>query len=255
LPASDNPAEHRAVRPLGRGEIPVWWMRTDALTPADCDRWLDILDRDERDRAARFHFEQHRREYIAAHALVRTMLTFYLGCPAPAWRFSLDQYGKPSIASASGAPEFQFNLSHTSGLVAATVAAHGKIGIDVETIDQTKADFAVAEAYFARSEVEILRRMPEAERALWFFRFWALKESYIKAIGTGLSTPLDSFAFAFEPIRISFRADIDDDPTRWHFEMVGVTDQHVLSVAVGRPAGPVGDTIQVLPRAILPRDI
>jgi 4'-phosphopantetheinyl transferase len=230
--------------------VAVWWLATEASAPADCHRWLGILDHEERERAARFHFELDRREFIAAHALLRSMLTFYLDRPAPAWRFSTDASGKPALAGDTALNECQFSLSHTRGLVAAAIASHGKLGVDVEKIDLAKADLSVANTYFAPSEIVILQRTSEAERPNLFFRLWTLKEAYLKAIGTGLDTALDSFAFAFDPVRISF-ADARDDPNRWHFAMLPASDQHVLSLAISRPS----DSVRVATRAMAATEI
>lgn len=240
----------RNARPMGRDEVAVWWLATEASGPADRHRWLGMLDRDERDRAARFRLELDRREFIAAHALLRSILTYYLDQPAAAWRFWTDANGKPVLAGEMGLPEFQFNISHTRGLVAATVAFHCKLGIDVEKIDRAKVDFSVAEKYFAPSEIAMLRRTPEPERPLWFFRLWTVKEAYLKAIGTGLGTSLDSFAVAFDPIRIRFPS-ARDDPNHWYFEMPPASDLHVLSLAIGCPS----NTVRVVPRAVTPDEI
>ena len=210
------------------------------------------LDEDERARAARFHFEADRREFVAAHALLRSMLASCLDIPSHALRFSIDANGKPGIDKRIGSPEVVFNLSHTRGLVAVAVVSHGAIGVDVERIDAAKADFAVAEAYFAPTEVEMLRRTPAAGKPLCFFRLWTLKEAYIKAIGAGLATPLNSFAFTLEPIRIDFRAGANGNATDWQFAMVPTTDQHVLSVAVGRPAG---EAVRVASRGLALQDL
>jgi 4'-phosphopantetheinyl transferase len=238
-------SSHRNARSLGPDEVAVWWLATESSRPADWNRWLGMLRHEERERAARFHLGLDRREFIAAHALLRAMLTFYLDRPAPAWRFSTDASGKPALAGEMALPEFQFNLSHTRGLVAVAVAAHGKLGIDVEKIDRDKADFSIAETYFAASEAATLRRVPEPDRPNCFFRLWTLKEAYLKAIGTGLATPLDTFAFAFDPIRISF-ANAGDDPSHWYFEMLPASDQHLLSLAISRAS----DTVRVVARAI-----
>jgi 4'-phosphopantetheinyl transferase len=215
-------------------------------------RWFEMLDQDERARAARFHFDADRRDFIAAHALLRATLTSYLDIPSNAWRFSIDANGKPRVDPRIGSPEVAFNLSHTRGLVAVAVTSHGAIGVDVEQIDGAKADFAVAEAYFAPAEVEMLRRTPAAGRPMCFFRLWTLKEAYIKAIGAGLAAPLDSFAFTFEPIRIDFRSGVRSDATNWQFAILPTTDQHVLSVAVGRPAG---EAARLTPRSLAPQDL
>ena len=247
---SGNASLHRTRRSLRDNEVAVWWLPTGASEPDDWRRWHDLLDAAERDRAARFHFEHDRREYIAAHALLRTMLTVHLDRPARDWQFVADESGKPSLAGDAAFPGCRFNLSHTRGLVSVAIATHGRLGVDVEAVDPRKADLAVANAYFAPSEVALLQRMPAADQPEWFFRLWTLKESYIKAIGTGLGTPLDSFEFAFDPVRISF-AGGGDDPGRWHFSMLPASDRHILSVAVDRPS----DAIEISSRAILPGEL
>lgn len=212
--------------------VAVWSMRTDQVGTADCCRWLAILDRDEHERADRFHFERDRRDFIAAHALLRSMLAFHLGRPASTWQFATGAFGKPAIAGSFRVPDIDLSLSHTRDLVAAAVASHCAVGVDVEKIDRAKADFNLAPTYFAPAEVEILRRTPPREQVPCFFRLWTLREAYLKATGAGLGTPLDSFAFTLSSIRMNFATRFDDGPRHWHFEMLPTTGAHVLSVAV-----------------------
>ena len=53
--------------------------------------------------------------------------------------------------------------------------------------------------------------MPPAEQVTGFFRYWTLKEAYIKAVGSGLAMSLQSFAFTLVPPRITFEAGSGDD--------------------------------------------
>jgi 4'-phosphopantetheinyl transferase len=237
---------------LARDETAVWWMATDKVEYADLDRWLKMLDDQERDRSARFHLEIDRRDFIAAHALLRSMLSSYVNSPAHQWRFTCDADGKPRIDPHIHCGELPFNLSHTKGLVAAAVAAYGTVGVDVEQIDPVKAKFAIVEEYFAPAEVRMLKAVPEADRTLSFFHLWTLKEAYIKAIGTGLNTPLNSFAFRFQPTRVEFDSATVGPAVNWQFAILPTTDKHVLSVAVGRQAG---DAVHITSHAVAPQDL
>jgi 4'-phosphopantetheinyl transferase len=251
---SDSPQSPRLSRRADRldaaGGLAVWWLATEAAKPSDMRRWLGALDREERQRAARFRTEADRREFIAAHALLRAMLTYYFDVPLLAWRFLVDANGKPWIDPQVGPHGIQFNISHTRGLVAAALASRGAIGVDVEEIDDTKADLAIAEAYFARSEVEMLQQAPPSERTRCFFRLWTLKEAYIKAIGEGLSAPLSSFAFTFEPIRIAFLPGSEN--ANWRFAIIPASNRHVLSVATDWLDC---EAVELTTRALAPSDL
>jgi 4'-phosphopantetheinyl transferase len=239
-----------AEAPLAADEIAVWWMPTATVRPVHLQSWLGLCDDQERDRAARFFLEKDRRDFIAAHALLRSMLAFYGTFPAAQWRFIADPDGKPRIDLRSGGVALEFNLSHTRGLVAGVVAAAGlRVGIDVEEIEPRKADFRTAEELFAPAEVRALMAMPPAERVAGFFRYWTLKEAYIKAVGSGLAMPLQSFSFTLVPPRITFEAGSGDDAAAWEFAVVQTTGRHILSVAVAR------SRIRVMPRALVPEQL
>jgi 4'-phosphopantetheinyl transferase len=237
---------------LAVDEIAVWWMPTETARQADLRRWLDLLDQEERDRAARFHVDDDRREFIAAHALLRLMLASCAKLPAQLWRFVSDAGGKPRIDPELLTAGLHFNLSHTRGLVAAAVAARHPVGIDVEQIEPRKADLRTAEEFFAPAEVAALRAMTAAERVSGFFRFWTLKEAYIKAVGAGLALPLQSFSFTIEPIAIAFAGGAGGSAADWQFASLPTTGRHVLSVAVERPAG---TALRIAARALRPGDL
>jgi 4'-phosphopantetheinyl transferase len=249
---TSHPSTDRADT-LRSGEgVAVWWLDTGSVTSSDLRRWLGLLDRSERDRARRFRIESDRRDFIAAHALLRVMLTYHFGVPPVAWRFLVDATGKPRIDPEAGADEIQFNLSHARGLVAVALASHCAVGVDVEEIKDASGHLAFAEAYFAQSEVELLRQAPPSERTRIFFRLWTLKEAYIKATGEGLNTSLNSFAFSLDPIRVGFLSGSGKDASNWRFACLPASDRHILSVAADWWNRGV---MEITGRALTPQDL
>jgi 4'-phosphopantetheinyl transferase len=243
-----------AVMTLTRDKIAVWWMPTANVRAAHLHKWLENLDEGEQERAARFHIEIDRRDFIAAHALLRFMLSSFVNCSPHELRFTHDAAGKPKIDPRGGRGELSFNLSHTNGLVAAAVAAHGMVGIDVERIDSAKADLTVADRYFAPAEVSMLRALRREEQIAYFFRLWTLKEAYIKAVGAGLDMKLDGLAFVFgaQQDSIEFDPGATGHARDWQFATLPTTGQHVLSVAVGHQTGGIAP---IAPRAITPQNL
>lgn len=197
--------------------------------------YLALLSEDERARYERFVFPEHRHTYLVAHALVRTTLSRYHRTPPKAWKFSVNQYGRPDVAFPETAKHLVFNLSHTDGLVAVGVAQDMPLGIDVEDRSRRSETLSVASRFFAPSEVAELFAAPKEQQPRLFFDFWTLKEAYIKARGMGLHLPLSAFAFSLRgdspKIRFDHRIP-DDDPDAWRFVTQYPTARHTLSVAV-----------------------
>ncbi len=100
--------------------------------------------------------------------------------------------GKPFLAER---PDIHFNLSHSKGIAACIVSEH-ECGIDCEEVREYRP--AVVKRAFSESERIMIEEAPPEERDLLFFRLWTLKESYVKAIGTGISYPLNTLEFSFE---------------------------------------------------------
>ncbi len=130
-----------------------------------------------------------------------------------------------------------FNIAHTDGLVLCGVADPpvDLVGVDVESIHR-RTSTELAQRYFAAPEVQFLQRQPIDRQQYFFLRIWTLKEAFIKAIGTGLYTPLSDFAFEqidSDRPTIRFLAPGLDQGKAWSFVCCSPREGFVASAAVG----------------------
>lgn len=117
---------------------------------------------------------------LLAHLLLVKSLEAETGLTGTHMRIEPAEKGKPVVA---GYPGIHFNLSHSGDMVVCAVDSF-PIGVDVEKIREIDPD--VAQSCFTTSEQTYLTEQPRMflER---FYQLWTLKESYLKALGTGLS--------------------------------------------------------------------
>lgn len=155
-----------------------------------------LLDDADRERAKAFHFQHHRRRFIVRRGLVRIELARAIGGEPGRLRFAEGEQGKLSL---SDTPELRFNLSHAEHLALLAISDGPEIGCDIEHIDPARARRDIAERFFSPQEFATLSALPEEQWVEGFFNCWTRKEAYIKALGIGLSYPLDSFTVSLAP--------------------------------------------------------
>lgn len=162
---------------------------------ARLDYLFEILSHQERERALRYRFAEHRRQSILCRGTLREVLSRYLDISPAAIRFGYNRCGKPFVRGS----RVNFNLSHSGAWAMLAVTEGREVGIDIERIDPCFAQEQIPERFFSPREVEQLRALPAGEQTAAFFRCWTRKEAYIKARGLGLALALDSFDVSLRP--------------------------------------------------------
>lgn len=99
-----------------------------------------------------------------------------------------------------------FNLSHSGDhvLCAFSDQPDAKVGCDLEQMKEFREP--VAKRFFCQSEYEHIMANEEADRARMFYRYWVLKESFMKATRQGMALDLRSFEIGWnekgEPVLV-----------------------------------------------------
>jgi 4'-phosphopantetheinyl transferase len=153
------------------------------------------LSADEHERAGRFYFENLRRRFVVARGALRVLLGQFSDSPPGNIDFDYAQHGKPYLAGS----RLRFNLSHAHELALIAVALDREVGVDIEHVRPLEDAEAIARRFFSSAEVEQYLALPEMEQPRAFFNCWTRKEAYIKAIGDGLTFPLDQFEVSLAP--------------------------------------------------------
>lgn len=93
-------------------------------------------------------------------------------------------------------PEIHFNLSHSGTMVMAAFADR-EIGCDIEK--NGKADFRVARRFFHEAEQADLEQQPDLDaKTDRFYRYWTLKESFLKVTGEGMRLAMNRFCIRLD---------------------------------------------------------
>lgn len=219
---------------LAPGTIHLWSVRLDppAAQVEQMDRYLAA---DERQRASRFRFEKHRRQYAVGRGALRVLLAAYLGLRPEEVQFTYGPRGKPFLAPSLGAKDLQFNLSNSHELAVVGFVLGPEIGVDLEYQRPMPDCEQIAERFFSQSEREVLRGIPGPRKEEAFFNCWTRKEAYLKAVGEGLAAPLDSFDVTLAPGDPPRMLTLEGDAARaarWWFLHLRPAEDYVGAVAI-----------------------
>ncbi|MFC4304294.1 4'-phosphopantetheinyl transferase family protein [Cohnella boryungensis] len=189
-------------------------------------RLLELADEAKRARIRKFRRREDAQRLLVADLMVRDLAKRRLRIRNREIRFSRNACGKPFVQNS---PRFRYNVSHSGDWVVC-VCDEEEVGIDVELV--RPIDVKLAERFFHPTEYKQIIEKEGRERWEAFFKLWTLKESYVKAIGTGLRQPLSAFSFELRDDRPEFRSDML--PRHFHFKLYDWAPDYKLAVCAAK---------------------
>jgi len=228
---------------------------------------------EERQRISRFHFKKDAKLALAGRTLLQHAASTALNQPFGMILFGRTAEGKPYVKGPDDGrhvmPWYNLNLSHHGSWAVVAAEESCLVGTDVMTVKPQRMG-EDAETFLndfvdclTGHEWNQIRKVGRDSNALLFafFVFWALKESYIKAVGIGLGLSLTRIEFDVEEELLSSRPRDThgilrrnaatmklDGVTRsdWSFEVGQVDEEHVMAVACGPLSDAIGSFMQAL---------
>lgn len=215
---------------LTTAEIHIWLASLDQPV----SQFQSLLSMDERIRAERFHFDEHRKRFIIRRGILRTILGCYLSVEPSRLQFCYGRNGKPALADPFGKGKVSFNLSHSEGIALYAFIRNCEIGLDVEHIREISEMGQIAERFFSARENAAFQALPKSKKKEAFFNCWTRKEAFIKATGDGLTWPLDKFDVSLVPGEPAGLLRIEGDSkaaSRWSIVELKPSSNNIAAVA------------------------
>jgi len=207
---------------------------------------ISCVQNDEKTRLGKFVFRKDVRASLAGRLLMRKFVNEYTGLPYDKIVFIRDENNKPILKNNSTV--VSFNVSHQgSYTVLAGEIRDIRLGVDVMALEYTGGKsisefFRIMNRNFSSAEWEEIRgsalEKSETEQISMFCRHWALKESYVKALGMGIVVDLRSIDFrtnsdlSEDSIATDTVLYIDGIKQNWLFEETLLDSQHCVAVAL-----------------------
>jgi len=197
------------------------------------------LSAEERARAARLHRRSDARSWVAGRVVLRRLLGDELDMAPGVVPLATNTHGRPVLSGGWGG-DLRFNLAHSGEVALYALAIGREVGIDIERVRRDFDVLELARRFFASEETAALAALPAAARPEAFCRCWTRKEAYLKALGTGLSAPLDAFAVPLADAascRLLVHRQVAREVDRWWFIDLPAPPDHRACLAVEASPG------------------
>lgn len=244
-----------------------WCVNVSRWKPSR-EEWLILtssIARDELDRINKYQFQDDSKSSLIGCAMIRKFLTQITDTPSNQIVLTRNEYGRPEICRKFRAvqgnwpPHIDFNVSHSgdycvfAGFSSRASEIDLKLGVDVtKVVSKTGSDLArfldlMKRREFTKSEWETVENVGnDRQKCVNFTRLWCLKESYIKAIGIGLTFKLNRINFRFadlfkyhisiEALKNNLNSDISvlldgQAADEWRFYLTALDNEHLVALA------------------------
>ncbi len=178
----------------------------------DLKKAYNLVSKNRQEKIDFYRFDKDKKLSCGAYLLLKKLLA-EKNITDPI--FKTEKYGKAYI---SNHENIHFNLSH-SGKIVLCAISDMEVGADVEYVDR-EIDLNIAKHYFYNREYESI--MNAENRPEEFFKYWVLKESYMKYTGLGMNLNLDSFE-----IIIKDKIRLKNDNANLKFNLFDIEDYKI----------------------------
>ena len=171
----------------------------------------------------------------AGRAMIREILSYYLCIDKGLVCLHESRHGKPYLASPAIGRNLYFNISHTEGYLAFAMSTSTPLGIDIEKVDRNVRLQSLMGRFFHAEEIKKFLDYSDEERVKHFIHYWTLKESFVKGLGTGMTTSFTSFYLTKESERTFYitpdKKDLQDEYSSWRITSILAPKGFICSVA------------------------
>lgn len=202
---------------------------TNQLSNDQCNRLLSVLSFSEKEKIYKFKKSQDAKTSLISRYLLRKVVSLFVRVKPDNLVLGENKYNRPTLEY----PKIcglDFNVTHSGDWIAIAVNKYGRVGIDVEEIKPI--DLSIAKNIYTIEELHYLYEQSGQEIEN-FYKIWTLKESFIKAVGEGLSYPLKDFHFEFrknESIEMISRR----RNGKWYFKMYDIGTDYKLALCASK---------------------
>ena len=225
-----------------------WYFNIKTWNPSYNDILLSTscIQQEEKDRLIRFVFKDDFKSSLIGRLMMRKFIHSVSHYPYNEIHFFRDDRGKPKLAKPRELIDVSFNVSHQGDYVVFAGETNTNVlGVDVMKLSYDGGKsvgefFRLMMKHFSPMEwLTIKSRMSESQQVDMFCRHWSLKESYVKAIGVGITVNLQDIDFRINTKdlrKLAIVADtelyVENEKQPWIFEEMLLDDKHCVSVAL-----------------------
>ena len=184
---------------LKKNIVNIFLVRLSKLNDDHLYLFKNALTNDELIRFNAYKSDKNKLVSIVSRGLFRTQFSRILNLPLSDITYIKKYQTKPKlfIESKNKFTDLDFNLSHVEDWVILAISPF-QIGIDVEYVLRQNNISSISNRFFSQFEIEKLNNLSSVEKSDLFFKYWTLKEAYLKANGFGLSGRLKDFYYLFD---------------------------------------------------------
>ncbi|XP_071087387.1 L-aminoadipate-semialdehyde dehydrogenase-phosphopantetheinyl transferase-like [Haliotis cracherodii] len=203
------------------------------------------VQKEEKERIGKFVFKKDSKPSMIGRLLIRRVLADMTGRDFINIRLRRTDKGKPFLEPAGSGEDFHgsFNVAHHGDFAVLAADAHHAVGTDVMKVEHRKdirKFFSTLRRQLTEQEwLTVERQEGDRDKMAMFYRFWCLKESYVKAIGTGIGFEVSRLDFHVSTEKLSMNRMVRDTSvyldgkkqTDWLFEETMLDADHCVAIA------------------------
>lgn len=226
----------------------LWVFNLKKWNPTEAEMLLatSCIQLEEKDRLSRFVFKNDVKSSLIGRLLMRKFVSENTDQTYDTIRFLRDEKSKPYLAGNS-VLNVNFNVSHQGNYTVLAGNVEGpKLGVDISKCERPRGKslneyFRIMGRIFSVSEWNTIKQAgdDDLKQLGRFYRHWSLKESFLKAIGIGITINLQEVCFEVHTPDLKVNewtcdtmVYFQNEKQNWEFQEMLLDEEHCVAIAL-----------------------